>query len=168
MNAAPMSTQLELFAAPTKLCPQCQQSLPMDQFPGWEPGRAGMYCYCAPCRRTYRRTYNRAYKQRTPSERRARGLTKRYITERIPRLNQLTIGRYRYQLMADPCSYCGEMPATCKWTGRPLGTLDHIEPRSKDGLVQWDNETASCWSCNRYKRAESLLTFLLKIQARTT
>ncbi len=58
-------------------------------------------------------------------------------------------------LRADPCAYCG----------RPGGTVDHVDPRSRRprGLGSahgWLNVVGACARCNAAKRDSSLLAFL--------
>jgi 5-methylcytosine-specific restriction endonuclease McrA len=43
------------------------------------------------------------------------------------------------------CQYCGEKPA------RPLLTIDHVVPRSRNGATRWENVVAACRSCNNKK-----------------
>jgi 5-methylcytosine-specific restriction endonuclease McrA len=43
------------------------------------------------------------------------------------------------------CQYCGEGP------GRPLLTVDHVLPRSRGGIHDWDNLVTACIRCNQKK-----------------
>jgi len=43
------------------------------------------------------------------------------------------------------CQYCGARPGVGELT------LDHVLPRSRGGLLTWDNVVAACKPCNRRK-----------------
>ena len=55
------------------------------------------------------------------------------------------------------CQYCG-INLTQK-----TGTVDHIRPRSKGGLMEWKNVVASCGTCNRKKGSRMLKQIGLKL-----
>ena len=48
------------------------------------------------------------------------------------------------------CQYCG------KKLTKSIATLDHVVPKSKGGVVEWDNIVLSCMSCNQKKGSRSL------------
>jgi 5-methylcytosine-specific restriction endonuclease McrA len=43
------------------------------------------------------------------------------------------------------CQYCGESP------GRHLLTVDHVVPRCRGGVHDWDNLVTACMRCNQKK-----------------
>jgi 5-methylcytosine-specific restriction endonuclease McrA len=43
------------------------------------------------------------------------------------------------------CQYCGESP------GRQLLTVDHVIPRSRGGVHDWENLVTACTRCNQKK-----------------
>lgn len=58
----------------------------------------------------------------------------------------------------DPCAFCGEVG---------VGTLDHIEPRSRSarglgGSHSWLNYAGACERCNGSKRDLPLLVFMAR------
>jgi len=59
---------------------------------------------------------------------------------------------YVQVLLRDPCCYCGA----------PMREIDHIEPLRLVPDGSWENLTAACTPCNRSKRTDSLLAFLLR------
>lgn len=70
---------------------------------------------------------------------------------------------YTAALLFDPCAYCGQRPE-CTRGGRRKNELDHIEPRSAGGVDTADNRIGACKACNREKRAQPLLAFLLDLR----
>lgn len=64
----------------------------------------------------------------------------------IPRRLPLPLSR-RTVLARDmyTCQYCGAQP------GRTELTIDHILPRSRGGMTNWENVAAACGPCNRRK-----------------
>ncbi len=64
----------------------------------------------------------------------------------LPRRLPLPLSR-RTVLARDmyTCQYCGTQP------GRADLTVDHILPRSRGGLNNWENVVAACGPCNRRK-----------------
>jgi 5-methylcytosine-specific restriction endonuclease McrA len=67
--------------------------------------------------------------------------------------NGIELDRYEVAiLIRDPCAYCGG----------PASGVDHIVAVSKGGGSRWDNLTASCHDCNRRKRDDSLLGYLVR------
>lgn len=76
----------------------------------------------------------------------------RFQVPRVLRLVRyvVTSWKYRSQLACTKegikrrdkrCAYCGARPET----------VDHIHPRSRGGLLTWDNAVAACLSCNNRK-----------------
>ncbi len=43
------------------------------------------------------------------------------------------------------CQYCGRQP------GRARLTMDHVVPRSRGGMLTWENIVAACSTCNQRK-----------------
>ena len=74
-------------------------------------------------------------------------------------------------LRRDPCAFCDLMPgeALCSLTPSPVGSVDHIDPKSspKDAPVRgpggahsWTNYAGVCDRCNSKKGDKSLLAFM--------
>lgn len=66
---------------------------------------------------------------------------------------------YQAALLADPCAYCGVIPAV-NFFGRSV--TDHIIPRSVGGEDSWKNATGACNRCNSSKGAIPLLLWLAR------
>lgn len=62
---------------------------------------------------------------------------------------------WRNTLKADPCCYCGVLSEPSK------STVEHVVPRSKNGLFGWSNTSGCCIFCNRVKDRNDLLYFLV-------
>lgn len=65
------------------------------------------------------------------------------------------VREYVKVLRQDVCAYCGG----------PCEHIDHIVPHAEARVTTWDNLSASCGFCNRSKREDSLLVFLLRANA---
>lgn len=65
---------------------------------------------------------------------------------RIPHSTMLPLSR-RTVMARDQytCQYCGAMPLKADLT------IDHIQPRSRGGVTDWDNVVVACRSCNQKK-----------------
>ena len=65
--------------------------------------------------------------------------------DRVPR-RQVRFSRFNiYSRDRNTCQYCGRRFA------RNELNLDHVVPRSQDGLSRWENVVCSCHNCNRRK-----------------
>ena len=98
-----------------------------------------------------------------PAVRRRRAETRqsRRDYDRRRRLNQRTDETLAYMdiVRTDPCAWCGRRPP-----GR-MADVDHIQPLLSGGQDRWENMTASCASCNRGRKAQSLLYTLGRTHA---
>lgn len=58
-----------------------------------------------------------------------------------------------------------ERDQACAYCGGPAETVDHIVPRSRGGLLTWENAVAACLRCNHRKAnrtpSEAGMTLLL-------
>lgn len=124
-----------------KMCPGCNYILKRSDF----PQQNGRPCSrCKPCTSAQASAWARKHPEvvaRRNNERRIR--TKVY--------NQTAHDEWVLTLRADRCVYCGG----------PGNEIDHIEPLARGGSPEWDNLTLACAPCNRSKKAQRLLTFLL-------
>lgn len=65
--------------------------------------------------------------------------------DRVPK-RQVRFSRFNvFSRDNNTCQYCGE-----KFPRSELN-LDHVIPRSRDGLSTWENVVCSCFTCNRVK-----------------
>lgn len=58
---------------------------------------------------------------------------------------------YKAIVQLDVCSYCGSVG----------GHHDHIVPLEQGGEAQWQNFTGSCGSCNKSKKNQPLLLWMV-------
>ncbi|MCS6845817.1 MAG: HNH endonuclease [Caldilineales bacterium] len=58
----------------------------------------------------------------------------------IPLSRRTVLARDQYT-----CQYCGATP------GRADLTIDHVLPRSRGGVTEWENVVAACRPCNQHK-----------------
>ncbi len=64
---------------------------------------------------------------------------------KMPRLNRSVSRKGIILRDGSACQYCGQ-----RLPSKDL-TLDHVQPRSRDGASTWENLVASCFPCNNKK-----------------
>ena len=98
----------------------------------------------------------------SPARRRVATRQSRLDYDRRRRLNERTSETLAYMALirTDPCAWCGQ-----RQPGR-MADADHIQPLLRGGQDRWENMTASCASCNRGRKAQSLLYTLQRTHAR--
>lgn len=66
---------------------------------------------------------------------------------------------WRTVVLRDPCPYCC---LSAPPSGGPSRmSLEHVQPRSRDGLDGWSNIVGAHAACNQHRSDRSLLRFLL-------
>ncbi len=107
-------------------------------------------------------------RRQTPEERRAQRLAATATWRKANRAHVQAYKREAYRrsrtetvsqetremisiLRCDPCVYCGG----------PADTIDHIQPVSSNGGLQWDNLAPACRACNSGKKDRPLLQYLI-------
>lgn len=84
---------------------------------------------------------------------------KRYI--KMPRsLREAISPRVLFARDNNTCQYCGKHQSKLKGNN-PL-TIDHIQPKSKDGPHHWENVVTACYVCNIKKRDRTPLQANMK------
>ena len=63
----------------------------------------------------------------------------------VPQQTVVFTRRNIYKRDHNTCQYCGVRPGTSELT------IDHVMPRSRGGLSNWENCVLACVSCNRKK-----------------
>lgn len=69
--------------------------------------------------------------------------------DKLPTHKVIFSRRTIYNRDGNKCQYCGKNVGT-------EGTIDHIIPRSKNGLSNWENVVLACQKCNIKKADKSL------------
>jgi 5-methylcytosine-specific restriction endonuclease McrA len=170
-----------------KRCSKCGQSLPIDAFAkSYRPYGGGLRSQCRECRRPYLQAHGREWKRKKLSEPGAREVhrqrcrasmtklrmsnpayaeqwarkgSKRWVRAISSSDGSVTNDLISALLSETHCAYCG------RHTDQEARQIEHVWPLSKGGQHSADNLVMSCASCNRQKRAQLPLQWLVRISS---
>ncbi len=70
---------------------------------------------------------------------------------RVLRLVRYVVAAWRYRDRSCTKEAIKRRDGRCAYCGGRAETVDHVHPRSRGGLLTWDNAVAACFACNNRK-----------------